>query len=77
MEPPITQYRVVSATLHLNNRTYSTRLVKPDIKRPLLCADFLQQHNLLVDICGNRLIETGTYSTHQYCVQQPTHLFIS
>ena len=60
---PITTYEAVSATLHLNNRTYSTRLVKTDVKRPLLGADFLRQHNILVDICGKQLILADTYSS--------------
>ena len=60
---PITTYGAISVTLHLNNRTYSARLVKADVKRPLLGADFLRQHNLLVDICGKRLIEADTYSS--------------
>ena len=47
----------------MNNRTYSARLVKADVKRPLLGADFLRQRNLLVDICGKRLIEADTYSS--------------
>ena len=63
MVPPITTYWAVSVTLHLNNRTYSARLVKAYVKRPLLGADFLRQHNILVDICGKRLIEAGTYSS--------------
>ena len=47
----------------MNNRTYSARLVKADGKRPLLGADFLREHNLLVDICGKRVIEADTYSS--------------
>ena len=47
----------------MNNRTYSARLVKADVKRPLLGADFLRQHNLLVHVCGKRLIEADTYSS--------------
>ena len=39
------------------------RLVIADIKRPLLCADFLRQHNLLVDVRGQRLVETDMYSS--------------
>ena len=55
------QHMGLYATLHLNNRTYSARLVKADVKRPLLGADFFRQHNLLVDICDGRLIEADTY----------------
>ena len=59
---PIATYGTVSATLQLNNRTYSARLVKADVKRLLFGADFPKQHNLLVDIRGKRLIEADTYS---------------
>ena len=57
----------------MNNRTYSARLVKADVKRPLLGVDFLGQHNLLVDICGKWLIEADTYSS---ILCAATHVFV-
>ncbi|KAK3734969.1 hypothetical protein RRG08_038991 [Elysia crispata] len=36
-------------------------LIIADVKRPLLGADFCRQHNLLVDLRGQRLIEADTY----------------
>ena len=42
---------------------YSARLIQADVKRPPLGDDFLHQHNLLVDIRGQRLIEAETYSS--------------
>ena len=47
--------------LHLSNHRYSARHVIADVKRPLLGADFIRQHNLLVDVRGQRLIEINTY----------------
>ncbi|GFO21026.1 retrovirus-related pol polyprotein [Plakobranchus ocellatus] len=48
--------------LHLGNRVFDARLISANVKRPLLGADFLRQHNLLVDIRGRRLIETDSFS---------------
>ena len=42
---------------------YTARLIKADVKRPLLGSDFLRHHNLLVDVRGQRLIEADTYSS--------------
>ncbi|GFO49446.1 retrovirus-related pol polyprotein [Plakobranchus ocellatus] len=48
--------------LHLGNRVFDARLISANVKRPLLGADFLRQHNLLVDIRGRRLIEADSFS---------------
>ena len=52
-----------SRELHLcfNNRLYQARLIIADVKRPLLGADFFRQHNLMVDLRGQRLIEADTF----------------
>ena len=42
---------------------YSARLILADVKKPLLGADFLRQHNLLVDVKGQRLIEATTFAS--------------
>ena len=47
----------------LGKATYNARLVKADVKHPLLGADFLRQYNLLVDIRWKRLIEADTYAS--------------
>ena len=49
--------------IHFGGRRYSARLIQADVKRPLMEADFRRQHNLLVDICGQRLIEAEMYSS--------------
>ncbi|RUS78761.1 hypothetical protein EGW08_013477 [Elysia chlorotica] len=48
--------------LHFGNRVFDARLISANVKRPLLGADFLRQHNLLVDIRGHRLIEADSFS---------------
>ncbi|GFO11983.1 Pol polyprotein [Plakobranchus ocellatus] len=46
----------------LGNRVFNARLISANVKRPLLGADFLRKHNLLVDIRGRRLIEADSFS---------------
>lgn len=48
--------------LHFGDRVFKARLLSANVKRPLLGADFLRQHNLLVDVRGHRLIEAETFS---------------
>ena len=50
------------ASLYFCGRVYSVRLVIADVRRPLLGTDFLREHNLLVDLKGQRLIEGSTFS---------------
>ena len=57
----IVTYVTRHVLLHLGNHRYSARLVITDVKRPLLGADFLRQHNLLVDVRGQRFIGADTY----------------
>ena len=40
-----------------NNYCILVTTVIADVQRPLLGADFLLQHNLLVDVYGERLVE--------------------
>ncbi|XP_068213454.1 uncharacterized protein [Palaemon carinicauda] len=47
-------------TRTLMGRSYSWPFAIADISRPLLSADFLAHHGLLVDVAGKRLINTGT-----------------
>ena len=57
----ITTYGARNALLHFGNYRYAARLAIANVKQPLVGADFLRQHNLLVDIRGQRLIEADTY----------------
>ena len=60
---PITTYGARNVLLQLGKHCYTARLIKADVKRPLLGSDFLRHHNLLVDVRGQRLIEADTYSS--------------
>ncbi|GFS22483.1 retrovirus-related Pol polyprotein [Elysia marginata] len=57
----IPTYGSRNVPLCFNHRTYQAHLIIADVKRPLLGADFFRRHNLLVDLRGQRLIETDTY----------------
>ena len=60
---PITTYGTRDVLLQLGKHRYTARLIKADVKRPLLASDFIRHHNLLVDVRGQRLIEADTYSS--------------
>ncbi|KAK3724678.1 hypothetical protein RRG08_041160 [Elysia crispata] len=57
----ISTYGSRNVPLYFNNRLYQACLIIADVKRPLLGADFCRQHNLLVALRGQRLIEADTY----------------
>ena len=44
--------------LHLNGRSYDWDFTLADVRFPLLGADFLSHHELLVDVAGRRLIDS-------------------
>ena len=58
----ITTYGAHIVPLRFGGRIFQARLIAADVKRSLLGADFLRQHNLLVDIRNHRLIEADTFS---------------
>ncbi|RUS81701.1 hypothetical protein EGW08_010563 [Elysia chlorotica] len=60
---PIQTYGSRNLQLSFNNRLYLAKLIIADVKRPLLGADFFRNHNLLVDLRGQRLIEADTFLT--------------
>ena len=59
----IATYGARNVPLRYGKKVYMARLIKADVRRPLLGADFLRHHNLLVDIRGQRLIEADTYAS--------------
>lgn len=47
-------------TLKLGRHTYDSTLTLAEVQRPLLGADFLRAHDLLVDVRGKRLVHAST-----------------
>ena len=58
----ITTYGTRFVCLRFGQRNFQARLIAADVSRPLLGADFLRTHNLLVDVRNRRLIEADTFS---------------
>ena len=52
----ITTYGAHIVPLRFGGRIFQARLIAADVKRSLLGADFLRQHNLLVDIRNQKQI---------------------
>ena len=48
-------------SLRFNSQVFTWKFILADVRGPLLRADFLSQHNLLVDVKGQRLIEADNY----------------
>ena len=58
----ITTYGTRVVCLHCDQHNFQARLIAADFSRPLLSADFLRTHNLLVDMRNRYLIEADTFS---------------
>lgn len=54
---PIQTYGTVRMDVCFGGRTLTGRFFRANVQRPLLGADFLLRHRLLVDIAGRRLID--------------------
>ena len=58
----------------INGRSYPWTFRLAQVTKPLLGADFLAHHHLLVDIAGQRLIVADSYSTTPLCRGPATHI---
>ena len=72
---PIRVYGNECITFTLDKRTYMWQFVNADVPRPILGADFLRAHTLLVDLHNRRLIDmqylatTALHPSDQECIQ--------
>ena len=57
----LTTYGTRVVCLRFGQRNFQARLIAADVSRPLLGADFLRTHSLLVDMRNRRLIEADTF----------------
>lgn len=74
---PIPSYGCISKHVSLGGRDFAVKLVIADVRRPILGADFLRKHNLLVDVRGQRLIDAATFCTLQCTVVHSASCVIS
>ncbi|KAI5738218.1 hypothetical protein M8J77_004305 [Diaphorina citri] len=59
-------YDTVTLSLNLGlRRVFTWRFVVADVSKPIIGADFLHYHNLLVDLRNQRLLDGTTYLTVQ------------
>ena len=61
---PITTYGTLPATISIAHKRYSNNFIIANVHRPILGADFLRNHGLLVDIRGQRLLEFNIHIQH-------------
>ena len=59
----IKTYGSMSTTLHFQGCRFPANIIIADVKRPLLGADFLRRHHLLVDLNNRRLVDAKSTST--------------
>lgn len=65
----IPSYGIQKSTLSFNRRLFTATLIIADVRRPILGADFLRRHNLLVDLRGQRLIDAKTFNSYACAVE--------
>ena len=64
---PILTYGTRTVSLHIAGRTYQWPCILAAVSRPLLGADFLRHHSLLVNIHGQQLVHARTFATVPLC----------
>ena len=53
----IASYGTQQTHVQLGKRKFTVTFIIADVRRPILGADFLRRHKLLVDLCGQKLID--------------------
>lgn len=59
----IKTYGTRTIPLHFNSRHFKWTFTIADVSQPLLGADFLREHSLLVDVKGRRLVSSSTFES--------------
>ena len=59
----ISTYGTVTRTLRFAGHSYTSPFILADVNKALLGADFIRRHQLLVDLCGNRLVDATTFAS--------------
>ena len=75
---PIHTYGEREMKLAFNGKTFSWMFIVADVTQPLLGADFLCAYNLMVDLKGQRLVDSSTFAVLplelKMGVSQPIHV---
>ena len=70
----ITSHGTKDIQLRFAGHTYSCSFRLAQVTQPLLGADFLAHHHLLVDVAGQRLLVADSYSTTPLSISPTTHI---
>ena len=65
----IPSYGTRASRVSLGGRLFPVTLVVADVRRPILGADFLRRHNLLVDVLGQRLIDARSFNSYMQGIE--------
>ena len=68
----IRTYGTRTLRLRFNGHPYTWRFIIADVSQPLLSADFLSAHNLLVDVANCRLLDAVSFRTLAVVSTRPT-----
>ena len=60
----IASYGTQQTHVQLGKRKFTVTFVIADVRRPILGADFLRRHKLLVDLCGQKLIDAHSFQSY-------------
>ena len=72
----ITSHGTKDIQLRFAGHTYSWSFRLAQVTQPLLGADFLAHHHLLVDVAGQRLLVTDSYCTTPLSTSPATHITV-
>ena len=60
----IASYGTQQIHVQLGKRKFTVTFIIADVRRPILGADFLRRHKLLVDLCGQKLIVAHSFQSY-------------
>ena len=60
----IASYGTQQTHVQLGKRKFTVTFIIADVRRPILGADFLRRHKLLVDLCDQKLIDAHSFQSY-------------
>ena len=72
----IASYGTQQTHVQLGKRKFTVTFIIADVRRPILGADFLRRHKLLVDLCGQKLIDAQSFQSYA-CAATSNDLCVS
>ena len=72
----IASYGTQQTHVQLGKRKFTVTFIIADVRRPILGADFLRRHKLLVDLCGQKLIDAHSFQSYA-CAATSNNLCVS